>query len=74
MLLGINSLLMALLALTYVINPAAAQTSTPSFQGLGQMPVTMSGGGPWGIGVGLDNTIWLTQFDGNKVSRFRVVP
>lgn len=31
-------------------------------------------GGPWGIGMGLDNTIWLTLFDGNKVARFRVAP
>jgi virginiamycin B lyase len=27
-------------------------------------------GGPWGIGRGAGNTIWFTQFDGNKVSRF----
>jgi virginiamycin B lyase len=31
-------------------------------------------GGPWGIGRGLGNTIWLTQFDGNRVARFRVGP
>jgi virginiamycin B lyase len=31
-------------------------------------------GGPWGIGLGLNNTLWITQFDGNKISRFRVGP
>jgi serine/threonine-protein kinase len=31
-------------------------------------------GGPWGIGAGLNNTLWITQFDGNKISRFRVGP
>jgi virginiamycin B lyase len=31
-------------------------------------------GGPWGIGRGLNNTIWLAIFDGNKVARFRVGP
>ena len=31
-------------------------------------------GGPWGIGRGLGNTIWLTRFDGNRVARFRVGP
>lgn len=31
-------ILVALLVLTSLINPAAAQTPTPSFQGLGQMP------------------------------------
>jgi hypothetical protein len=24
--------------------------------------------------VGLSNTLWLTQFDGNKISRFQVGP
>jgi virginiamycin B lyase len=31
-------------------------------------------GGPWGIGRGVGNTIWLTQIGGNKVSRFNVSP
>jgi virginiamycin B lyase len=31
-------------------------------------------GGPWGIGAGLNNTLWITLFDGNKISRFRVGP
>jgi virginiamycin B lyase len=31
-------------------------------------------GGPWGIGRGLGDTIWLTQFDGNRVARFMVGP
>ena len=31
-------------------------------------------GGPWGIGTGLGDTLWITQFDGNKISRFRVSP
>jgi virginiamycin B lyase len=31
-------------------------------------------GGPWGIGQGAGNTIWLTLFDGNKVARYRVGP
>jgi virginiamycin B lyase len=26
-------------------------------------------GGPWGIGRGVGDTIWLTQFDGNRVAR-----
>lgn len=30
------------------------------------------GGGPWGIGRGVGDTIWLTQFDGNRVARFNV--
>jgi virginiamycin B lyase len=34
-------------------------------------PVT---GGPWGIGRGLNGTIWLTQIDGNRVARFTVTP
>jgi len=29
-------------------------------------------GGPWGIGRGAGNTIWLTQFEGNKVGRFTI--
>jgi streptogramin lyase len=31
-------------------------------------------GGPWGIGRGAGNTIWVTLFDGNKVARFQVGP
>ena len=31
-------------------------------------------GGPWGIGAGVDNTIWFTLFDGNKIARVRVGP
>ena len=31
-------------------------------------------GGPWGIGRGAGNTIWLTVFDGNKVARLQVIP
>jgi len=27
-------------------------------------------GGPWGIGRGAGNTIWITLFDGNQVGRF----
>ena len=30
--------------------------------------------GPWGIGRGQGNTIWLTQVDGNRVARFAVAP
>ena len=30
--------------------------------------------GPWGIGRGLGNTIWLTQIDGNRVARFAIAP
>ena len=30
------------------------------------------GGGPWGIGRGVGDTIWLTLFDGNRVARFSV--
>jgi virginiamycin B lyase len=30
------------------------------------------GGGPWGIGRGVGDTIWLTQFDANRVTRFSV--
>ena len=30
------------------------------------------GGGPWGIGRGVGDTIWLTQFDGNRVTKVRV--
>ena len=29
-------------------------------------------GGPWGVGRGVGETIWLTQFNGNRVVRFRV--
>jgi len=29
-------------------------------------------GGPWGIGRGAGDTIWLTQFDGNRVGRFTI--
>jgi len=29
-------------------------------------------GGPWGIGRGMGETIWITQFDGNRAARFRV--
>jgi virginiamycin B lyase len=31
-------------------------------------------GGPWGIGRGAGSTIWLTQFDGNRVGRFTLSP
>ena len=31
-------------------------------------------GGAWGIGRGVGDTIWLTQFDGNRVARFRTGP
>jgi virginiamycin B lyase len=31
-------------------------------------------GGPWGIGRGVGGTVWLTQFDGNQVSRFTLGP
>ena len=31
-------------------------------------------GGPWGITRGPDNTIWLTQLDGNRVGRFALAP
>ena len=31
-------------------------------------------GGPWGIGRGLDGTIWLTQIDGNRIGRFTLTP
>jgi virginiamycin B lyase len=31
-----------------------------------------AGGGPWGIGRGVGDTIWLTQFDGNRVTRFNI--
>ena len=29
-------------------------------------------GGPWGIGRGAGNALWLTQFDGNQVGRFTI--
>ena len=31
-------------------------------------------GGPWRIGAGLGDTLWIPQFDGNKISRFRLGP
>jgi virginiamycin B lyase len=31
-------------------------------------------GGPWGIGRGIGNTIWLTQIDGNRVGRYTIAP
>src|SRR5688572_16841770 len=40
-----KALLIAVLTFAYLISPAAAQTPTASFQGLGQMPGTMAGSG-----------------------------
>lgn len=34
--------------------------------------VLQVGGGPWGIGRDVGDTLWLTQFDGNRVTRFNV--
>jgi virginiamycin B lyase len=31
-------------------------------------------GGPWGIGRGTGTTLWVTQFDGNRVGRFTLTP
>ena len=31
-------------------------------------------GGPWGIGRGLDRTIWITVFDGNRLGRLTLAP
>lgn len=52
-----SPLLIALLALNYVLTPAAAQTScpTPSFQGLGPMPGD-NGGGTFANGVSGDGS------------------
>ena len=71
--LGISSLLMALLALTYLISPAAAQTPTPSFQGLGQMPGTMSGGGTYVNAVSGDGStlIGYTWVSGSATRSYR---
>jgi len=66
-------ILVALLALTYLTSPAAAQTPTPSFQGLGQMPGTMSGGGTYVNAVSGDGStlIGYTWVSGTATRPYR---
>ena len=71
--LRISSLLMALLVLTYLISPASAQTPTASFQGLGQMPGTMSGAGTYVNAVSGDGStlVGYTWVSGTATRSYR---
>ena len=69
----INPWLIALLALTYLIRPAAAQTPTASFQGLGQMPGSMAGGGTYVNAVSGDGStvVGYAWFSGSATRPYR---